>query len=119
MTSSSREDEIKTLLSAVFLSFSEQLKGYQVFLFGSRAAHTARPRSDFDVGVYGKKPLSLKVFYDIEDKLEELPTLYKIDWVDFNRASPKFRQRTFSQPREILYAGKMDSRRSQKRHPTA
>lgn len=69
------------------------LRGYKVYLFGSRASGNARERSDFDVGVLGDRPLPLKTFYEIEDIFEELPTLYRIDWVDLNRASPEFRDR--------------------------
>jgi hypothetical protein len=34
--------------------------------------------------------------------LDELPTLYKIDWVDFNRASQEFRERAMRDV-EIMY----------------
>lgn len=98
----SRPDEIKRLLKELFRELSPVLKGYKVFLFGSRAAGTARWRSDFDVGIYGDKPMALNVFYRIEDKLEELPTLYRIDWVDFNRVDPGFRKRALKHI-EILY----------------
>lgn len=70
----------------------QKLKDHKVFLFGSRAAGTARKRSDFDVGVYGEEPIPLQVLYDIETELEDLPTLYEIDWVDMNRASARFRE---------------------------
>jgi hypothetical protein len=38
-------------------------------------------------------PLAPQSGYAIEDQLEDLPTLCKIDWVDFNRASPRVRER--------------------------
>lgn len=88
-----REAEIKTMIIQVMRRNAERLSGHQVFLFGSRAAGNARPRSDFDIGVLGAAPLALGDFYAIEDQLDDLPTLYKIDWVDFNRASPQFTQR--------------------------
>jgi predicted nucleotidyltransferase len=68
-----------------------------VFLFGSRVTGAARPYSDFDIGVIGDEPLPLDDFYAIEDQLDDLPTLYKIDWVDFNRVSPRFSERATQQ----------------------
>ncbi|HAZ61073.1 MAG TPA: nucleotidyltransferase domain-containing protein [Gammaproteobacteria bacterium] len=62
----------------------------------------ARPRSDFDLGVLGEHPLPLKAFYELEDRLEALPTLYRIDWVDLNRAGDEFRAQAMAHA-EILY----------------
>ena len=97
-----RETEIKMLIADVMRRNAERLRGHQVFLFGSRATGDARLHSDFDVGVVGEVPLSLKDFYAIEDQLDELPTLYKIDWVDFNRVSPRFSERAIRQI-EVLH----------------
>ena len=36
--------------------------------------------------------MPLEVFYRIEDALDELQTLYRIDWVDLNNVSPDFRE---------------------------
>ncbi len=97
-----RPEQIKRMLKELFRELSPALKGYKVFLFGSRATRTASPRSDFDVGVYGDKPMALHVFYRIEDRLDALATLYAIDWVDFNRVDPGFRERALKNI-EILY----------------
>ena len=77
------------------------LRGYRVFLFGSRTSGTARDRSDFDVGVLGDTPLPLATFYKMEDLFEEIPTLYRIDWVDLNRVSPEFCREALKQT-EVL-----------------
>ena len=98
----SRQAEIVALLKRLFQELAPQLRGYKVLLFGSRAAGRASPRSDFDLGVLGTVPMPLNVFYQIEDKLEALPTLYKIDWVDLNRVADEFRQRAL-QHAEVLY----------------
>ncbi len=98
----SRQAEIVALLKRLFRELAPQLQGYKVLLFGSRAAGKAGPRSDFDLGVLGTIPMPLTVFYQIEDKLEALPTLYKIDWVDLNRVADEFRQRAL-QHAEVLY----------------
>ena len=97
-----REAEVMAMIRDVFRRIAPLLDGYQVFLFGSRASGAARPRSDFDVGIIGEKPIALRDFYVIEDLLENLPTLYTIDWVDFNRASARFRNEAMKQV-EILY----------------
>ena len=98
----SRQDEIVALLKRLFQELAPQLQGYKVLLFGSRAAGKAGPRSDFDLGVLGTIPMPLNVFYQIEDKLEALPTLHKIDWVDLNRVADEFRQRAL-QHAVVLY----------------
>jgi predicted nucleotidyltransferase len=88
----SREDQILDWISAGLNRFSGELDGYRVYLFGSRAKQNHRTRSDFDIGVFGDQAISLKTFYKIEDFLEDLPTLYRIDWVDLNRTSDSLRE---------------------------
>lgn len=97
-----REAQVRDMIAAVMQRNAQRLRGHRVFLFGSRATGKAGPHSDFDVGVVGDEPLPLKDFYSIEDQLDELPTLYKIDWVDFNRASPQFSRRAMQQI-EVIY----------------
>lgn len=97
-----REDEIKAYIAEVMRRNADRLRGHKVFLFGSRASGRARRNSDFDIGVIGDEPLPFRDFYAIEDQLEELPTLHKIDWVDFNRVSPRFRQQAM-QRLEIIH----------------
>ncbi len=97
-----REMEIKELIQRQLQQMAPLLHGHKVYLFGSRARGRARPRSDFDLGVLGDEPLPLRDFYAIEEALDELPTLYRIDWVDLNRAPPQFRERAL-QTAEILY----------------
>jgi uncharacterized protein len=64
---------------------------YRVFLFGSRAAGTARDRSDVDIGIEGPAPVPRLTLAAIEDELDEAPTLYTIEVVDFARVSDAFR----------------------------
>jgi uncharacterized protein len=65
---------------------------YRVFLFGSRAAGTARDHSDIDIGIEGPAPVPQPTLAVIEDELDEAPTLYTIEIVDFLRVSDAFRQ---------------------------
>lgn len=99
-----REDEIKQMLHSCFREFKNELSGRKIVLFGSRAAGTARDRSDFDIGIVGDEPLSLNTFFRIEDRLDHLDTLYKLDWVDLNRTDKNFREEALRHA-EVLYAG--------------
>jgi type I restriction enzyme S subunit len=65
---------------------------YRVFLFGSRATGAAGERSDIDIGIEGPAPVSRAALAAIHEELEEAPTLYTIEVVDFARVSEKFRQ---------------------------
>ena len=73
------------------MKVAPELQGYHIFLFGSRATGNARERSDFDIGIIGDEPVSLQTFYRIDDLLENIETLYKIDFVDLNRAAPSLK----------------------------
>ncbi len=99
-----REQVIKQEIRRQLEKVSEELKDYTVILFGSRAAGCPRARSDFDVGIIGPQPISLRSFYRIEELFEAINTLYTIDWVDLNRASPTLRREALK-TMEILYAG--------------
>jgi predicted nucleotidyltransferase len=65
---------------------------YRVFLFGSRAEGTAQPRSDIDIGIEGPAPVPREAMALIEEELEEAPTLYTIEVVDFARVAEGFRR---------------------------
>ena len=86
-----RVDTIKQLIKQEIMKAASELGGYRVFLFGSRVTGTAQERSDFDIGILGDNPISLHTFYKIDDLLDNIETLYKIDFVDFNRAAPSLR----------------------------
>jgi predicted nucleotidyltransferase len=65
---------------------------YRIFLFGSRAASSSIERSDIDIGIEGPQPVPREALAAIEDELDEAPTLYTIEGVDFMRVSEQFRQ---------------------------
>jgi predicted nucleotidyltransferase len=88
----SREDEILAQIKQGLQQFADELQGYRIVLFGSRASGQQRQRSDFDFGIVGASPVPLKTFFRIADFLEKLPTLYRIDWVDLNRATESLRK---------------------------
>ncbi len=97
-----REQEIRAMLIQIMRANTNRLGGRQVVLFGSRAQGKAKSRSDFDLGVVGDTPLPLVDFFAIEDMLDELPTLYRIDWVDLARVSERFRSQAL-QKVEVIY----------------
>jgi len=97
-----REQAIKNEIKQVFQKISSDLVGYKIVLFGSRAAGTAKMRSDFDVGVCGQRALSRRVFYKIQDLLDDIDTLYSIDWVDLSETTEKFRNEAMKAT-EVLY----------------
>ena len=65
---------------------------YHIFLFGSRAAGSAAERADIDIGIEGLAPVPRAAHAAIHDELEEAPTLFTIDVVDFRRVPEKFRK---------------------------
>jgi len=68
-----------------------ELADSKLFFFGSRVTGQGDERSDVDVGIYGNEPVPSRIWLDIQDAVEELPVLYKIDLVDFQRVSPSSR----------------------------
>jgi predicted nucleotidyltransferase len=65
---------------------------YRIFLFGSRATGSASERSDIDIGIEGPAPVPHPALAAIHEELDEAPTLYTIDVVDFVRVPEKFRR---------------------------
>jgi len=80
------------MIGSEICRFSNELKGYKVILYGSRASGKATERADFDIAILGKEALPIKLFHEIADRLENLPTLHEIDIVDLKRSSEKFRK---------------------------
>lgn len=68
------------------------LSDYSLFFFGSRVRGDSSLRSDIDLGVLGKKKIPARIKLEIEEELEKLPTLYKIELVDFADVSPGFKK---------------------------
>lgn len=68
------------------------LKEYKVFFFGSRVTGGGNEYSDIDVGIEGREPMPSKARTEIKEEIENLPTLYKIEIVDFKEISDDFRE---------------------------
>ena len=65
---------------------------YKVFYFGSRARGDNFARADLDIGVQGPSKISPVAMVEIENGLNELPTLSQIDVVDFGAAKSDFKK---------------------------
>ncbi len=68
------------------------MEGCSVFFFGSRMTGEGNERSDIDVGIEGATVIPYEIMAAIKEEIENLPTLYKIDMVDFQSVSPAFRE---------------------------
>lgn len=66
------------------------LDQYQIFFFGSRARGDNFTRADIDIGIEGPKPIPFETIAKIKEEISELPTLYKIDIVDFRQVENDF-----------------------------
>lgn len=75
---------------------------YRIFLFGSRAAATANPRSDYDIAIESQLPISASVMSELRDALDKLPILQKIDLVNVADMSSDVRELAFK-TRKVLH----------------
>jgi predicted nucleotidyltransferase len=84
-------DYLRQKLLEIIKAYPE-LADSKLFFFGSRVTGQGDERSDVDVGIYGREPVPPRIWLDIQEAVEEIPVLYKIDLVDFQRVSPAFRE---------------------------
>jgi len=68
------------------------LRSYRVFFFGSRVAERNTGRSDIDIGIEGPQKIPARVSGEIRESLDNLPTLYRFDVVDFKKVTPEFKK---------------------------
>ena len=64
---------------------------YKIFFFGSRVKGNNFERSDIDIGIQGPKPIDAETKLEIEDELDNIPTLYIFDLADFGRTPERFK----------------------------
>ena len=75
---------------------------YRVFVFGSRVSENCTKRSDIDLGISGKKKIDTLLKNKIESKLNDLPILYKLDFVDFFDVSKNFKKKALKNVEYII-----------------
>lgn len=66
-------------------------KSYKIFYFGSRVRGDSFERADIDLGIEGPAKIPAGIKLKIQEELDNLPLLYKIDLVDFRNVSKKFK----------------------------
>ena len=84
-------EQLKKDIPAVIGKYLD-LNEYRVFLFGSRVNDKGDDRADIDVGIEGTREVPGVAMVEIREALENLPTLYKIDVVDFKKVGEEFRE---------------------------
>jgi predicted nucleotidyltransferase len=97
-----REETIKTEIKKAVLSEKNNLAGFTVFFFGSRVSGTFHDRSDFDVGITGNFNINVHTFFRLEEKLDSIDTLYKIDLVNFSHVSDEFQNEAMKNMEVII-----------------
>ena len=65
---------------------------YRAFIFGSQANCDELIRSDIDVGILADAEIPAVNLFKINNAIENLPMLYKIDLVDFYWVSDRFKE---------------------------
>lgn len=65
-------------------------RGIRLFLFGSFASGEQRPGSDLDPGFTASERISPEAVDSLRKAIDSLPTIRRIDLVDFRRADPAF-----------------------------
>jgi predicted nucleotidyltransferase len=94
--------DVERIIKQVADVVKSQVSGdYRLFLFGSRAVESPDHRADIDIGILADRPLSARQMVTIKEKIEELPTLLKIDFVDLTAAGERFRSIALQHTREI------------------
>ena len=84
-------EKLKKDISAIIGQYLD-LSTYRVFFFGSRVSGKGSERSDIDIGIEGKEPIPVSLLEKIRENINQLPTLYSIDVVDFLNASDDFKK---------------------------
>ena len=67
-------------------------KDVEVIWFGSWPQGKARPHSDIDMAISTGAPISPEFMGNLQEAVDELPTLYEIDIVDLNATGAKLRE---------------------------
>ncbi|MGZ3874652.1 MAG: nucleotidyltransferase domain-containing protein [Mucilaginibacter sp.] len=89
-------DRRQQILNWIKETIDENLSGksYEAFVFGSQANQPVLSRSDIDIGILADEITSEQIAR-ISAGIEELPTLYKIDLVNFNEVDESFKNIAF------------------------
>lgn len=86
-------DKLKNQINDIVGKYLD-LSLYHVFFFGSRVTESNSQSSDIDIGIEGPEKIPARIISEIKEDLDNLPTLYKFDLVDFKQVTPNFREET-------------------------
>lgn len=67
----------------------------KLFLFGSRVTKENHRFSDMDIGIIPGKSFTIKNLQQLKDKLDKSVVPFKVDVVNFNIVSDKFKEEAF------------------------
>ena len=90
------------MIRAAFAPYRTKLPRRRVMFFGSRVSGGARARSDFDVAIDGPAPIAPHLLDGIRERLDGLPTLYRIDLVDLATVTARMRAEMMRHTETIL-----------------
>lgn len=76
---------------------------FQLYLFGSRANDSPDEKADIDIGILSDSPLTAGQMQSIKERVDEIPTLLKIDFIDFASVSDEFKTVALKQAEEIAH----------------
>ncbi len=75
---------------------------YRLFLFGSWSVEGAHhPKADIDIDILADQPIDPIKLVNIREEIDRIPTLLKIDFVDFSSVSREFRQIAMKKTKNI------------------
>ncbi len=74
---------------------------YRLFIFGSRVEDAHHPKADIDIGIFADQPIDPIKLANIREEIDRIPTLLKIDFVDFSSVSREFRQIAMKKTKDI------------------
>ncbi len=70
---------------------AKHISDRDVFVFGSRATHTAKEYSDLDLAVFGNEPLAIDVRAALKEEFGESDLPFKVDIIDWTEIDESFR----------------------------
>jgi len=81
------EDSLKMIKDIL----SKTIPHCEVRAFGSRVNGTNREYSDLDLAIVGEKKLGISVLGDVQEAFMESTIPFRVDVLDYNAVSEKFR----------------------------
>lgn len=94
---------VEQIIASVRGIILQHAKPERIWLYGSRASGEAKESSDIDIAFDDKE---FNADWQIEEELEKLQTLIKIDVKNIAHTEERFRQRVFSTGRVLYSASK-------------